>query len=209
MSTAAQAAANLANAQHSTGPITDAGKAASSKNALKHGFTAQTVLLPGEDEAAYLKLCEETSLYWKPANEQERGLVQLLSITQGRLLRCPRLEADIFSQDIPDFKAFDVISKHEARLRKQYSATLKEVTELIAARIAAEEAQMKEAIIIRRSDRNNKKESNLRAIGFDFSTEQVDAVIARQDALTRAKSIFLPKKDLKFGGYSISFQNMK
>src|SRR5579872_2182523 len=195
MSTSAQAAANLANAQHSTGPITDAGKAASSKNALKHGFTAQTVLLPGEDEVAYRKLCEETSLYWKPANEQERKLVELLSITQWRLLRCPRLEAAIFSQDIPDFKAFDVISKHEARLKKQYSSTLKELTGIIADRIAAEEAQMKDAIIIRRADRINKQPSNLKAFGFDFSVEQVDAIIDREKAVARAKNVVFPKKE--------------
>jgi hypothetical protein len=38
MSTPAQAAANLANAQQSTGPTTEAGKAASSQNALKNEF---------------------------------------------------------------------------------------------------------------------------------------------------------------------------
>ena len=52
MSSTAQAIANIENAQRSTGPRTEAGKAASSHNALKHGLTAQTVLLPGEDEIA-------------------------------------------------------------------------------------------------------------------------------------------------------------
>ena len=58
MSTQSQITANIANSQHSTGPRTEAGKAVSSQNALKHGLTAQTVLLPGEDEAAYRKMCE-------------------------------------------------------------------------------------------------------------------------------------------------------
>ncbi len=34
-------AANRANAQHSTGPVTDAGKAISSRNAVSHGLTAK------------------------------------------------------------------------------------------------------------------------------------------------------------------------
>ena len=39
MSTKAQTTANIANAQHSTGPKTESGKAASSLNHLSHGLT--------------------------------------------------------------------------------------------------------------------------------------------------------------------------
>ena len=52
MASAAQMIANKANAQHSTGPKTDAGKTTSSQNATKHGFTSKTfVILPGQEEA--------------------------------------------------------------------------------------------------------------------------------------------------------------
>ena len=52
MASAAQILANKANAQHSTGPKTDAGKTTSSQNATKHGFTSKTfVILPGQEEA--------------------------------------------------------------------------------------------------------------------------------------------------------------
>ena len=53
MANAAQFAANQANAQHSTGPLTDQGKAASARNRLNHGFRSSTVLLPGDDRAEY------------------------------------------------------------------------------------------------------------------------------------------------------------
>ena len=59
------------------GPRTEAGKAVSSHNSLKHGLTAETVLLPGEDEAAYQKLCTDTFENWKPVKEQEKALIQL------------------------------------------------------------------------------------------------------------------------------------
>ena len=39
---------NRANAQHSTGPKTVAGKQVSSLNALRHGLTSQIVVMPGE-----------------------------------------------------------------------------------------------------------------------------------------------------------------
>jgi hypothetical protein len=58
MSTPSQIAANQANAQLSTGPRTEPGKAASSLNALKTGLTGRTILLPSDDVDAYTKHLE-------------------------------------------------------------------------------------------------------------------------------------------------------
>ena len=62
-SSPARIAANRANAQKSTGPRTEAGKARSRANALKHGLTGAGVALPGEDaaaiEASFLQVQEE------------------------------------------------------------------------------------------------------------------------------------------------------
>src|SRR6204780_3894638 len=46
-------AINRANSRHSTGPRTDSGKQRSSLNALRHGLTAASAVLPSEDQAAY------------------------------------------------------------------------------------------------------------------------------------------------------------
>ncbi len=48
MTTARQIAANCRNAQKSTGPKTPNGKAITKMNALRHGLTAQEILIPGE-----------------------------------------------------------------------------------------------------------------------------------------------------------------
>lgn len=52
MTSAAKIAANQRNAAQSTGPKSEAGKAASSKNASKHGLTSQeNIILPGQESA--------------------------------------------------------------------------------------------------------------------------------------------------------------
>jgi hypothetical protein len=54
-----RAAVNRENAQHSTGPRTEAGKQRSALNALTHGLTSRTALLPAEDLAAYQNHCQQ------------------------------------------------------------------------------------------------------------------------------------------------------
>lgn len=46
-------AINRANSAHSTGPRTESGKQRSSLNALSHGLTARTAVLPTKDPEAY------------------------------------------------------------------------------------------------------------------------------------------------------------
>jgi len=166
MSTAAQLTANLANAQHSSGPRTEIGKAVSSQNALKHGLTAKTILLPGEDEAAYRKMCDGMFENFGPVTVPAQELVQLLCETQWRLQRCGRLEVAILSAEAPDFKALDIMSKHEARLKKQYSATLKEARSMIDVTASQEAAEMREAVRIRRADKLKATTTNLQDLGF-------------------------------------------
>jgi len=91
----AQLAANRANAQLSTGPVTSSGRAASSRNALKHGLTGKAVLLPNEDAAQYQRELDEYIETYRPANDEELRLVQSLNDCVWRIDRIQRLEIGV------------------------------------------------------------------------------------------------------------------
>ncbi|MBV9266892.1 MAG: hypothetical protein JO061_12055, partial [Acidobacteriaceae bacterium] len=84
MSTPAQIAANQKNAQLSTGPTSETGKAKSSLNAVKTGLTGRTVLLPGDDAALYESHVAQFVKHFEPTGEQEQNLVQSLADTEWR-----------------------------------------------------------------------------------------------------------------------------
>jgi hypothetical protein len=93
----AQFTANRANAQKSTGPVTPAGRAKSSLNAVKTGLTGQTVLLPTDDAKAYQAHLDRHFKHHAPANDQEHTLVQMIADAEWRILRIPGLEASIYA----------------------------------------------------------------------------------------------------------------
>ena len=105
MSTSAQIAANQKNAQLSSGPTSPEGKAKSSLNAVKTGLTGRTVLLPGDDAAAYETHIASFFATYKPVADEEHKLVQSLADTEWRLLRIPALEYGIYALGRLEFAA--------------------------------------------------------------------------------------------------------
>ena len=89
---------NRANAQHSTGPRSDTGKQRSALNALTHGLTARTAVLPSEDPAAYQQHHRQFHDEYRPATATETQLVHELADTSWRMNRIPLLEADVLSR---------------------------------------------------------------------------------------------------------------
>ncbi|MGA2498005.1 MAG: hypothetical protein ABSH20_09700, partial [Tepidisphaeraceae bacterium] len=95
---AARTAANRLNALKSTGPRTAAGKAKSALNALKHGLTAQSPLLPTENPADYNLFAEG---YLEELNLQaveQFNLAQQLILTSWKLNRIPQIEAKVLAE---------------------------------------------------------------------------------------------------------------
>jgi hypothetical protein len=79
MSTAAQIAANRQNAQLSSGPVTETGKAASSKNHFKYGFCGQFTVLPTESQEEFDSLVASLVEEHQPATGTESILVDKIA----------------------------------------------------------------------------------------------------------------------------------
>ncbi len=116
-------ATNLLNAQHSTGPRTEAGKKKSSLNALRHGLTSQVVVLPTEDLAAYVAFTAEFHKDLDPVNVIEKQLVQTLADTQWRLNRCATLESNLYSVAFADAAALEAKAQAAEEFEAQMDAS--------------------------------------------------------------------------------------
>jgi hypothetical protein len=86
---------NRQNAQHSTGPRSDEGRAIVAKNALRHGLRSSTVLIPGEDVEAWETLCAELKAELQPVGIREWLCVELIAGAAWRLRRLRTLEAGL------------------------------------------------------------------------------------------------------------------
>ena len=107
-----QLVANRRNAQKSTGPKTDQGKAATKYNALRHGLLAQGAIIPGEDASVFYELYEDLRKEFSPDGELEFRLVDLIATSFWRLRRLGRVEAGIFAMQ--RFKIDVVRASNEA-----------------------------------------------------------------------------------------------
>ncbi|HEY3457167.1 MAG TPA: hypothetical protein VGK64_21495 [Bryobacteraceae bacterium] len=100
---AAQLAANRANALLSTGPRTEEGRRKASLNAVKTGLTGATVLLPTDDAAEYQRHIAAYEKELQPVGLEESELVQSLADIAWRLRRIPALEMAIYAHGRIEF----------------------------------------------------------------------------------------------------------
>jgi hypothetical protein len=104
MASPAQIEANRRNAQKSTGPVTEHGKAAAKWNALKHGMAAATTVLPHEDSISFAELRKSLLNEYAPAGGIEITLVDTVANAYWRLLRVRRAETEFFNLTIKGLK---------------------------------------------------------------------------------------------------------
>lgn len=90
--------ANRRNAQLSTGPRTEAGKAAPSRNSFKHGTYSRQLVVPGEDPGALDILRASLFAEHQPSNTTERILVNEMAEHYWRLKRFRRIEAALYRE---------------------------------------------------------------------------------------------------------------
>jgi len=210
-----RAATNKANAQHSTGPRTEAGKQRSKLNALRHGLTGQTVVLPTEDHSAYQRHSQSFLDEHQPKGATETQLVQSLIDTSWRQNRAAAVETNLFSLGITEMedsiqanhqdaetalamalafrehnRAFAQIGIYSQRLARQFERTLELLRKIQDERRSRERHQLFDAAKLFKMHKEDGLSYNPAEDGFVFSNEDIETYIHRNqrldDAIERA-----------------------
>jgi hypothetical protein len=98
MTSLLQIEANRRNALRSTGPRTDTGRAASSRNALKHGLTAARIILFDEQRDEFERFYDDLIAALNPHGPMETQLAERITINAWRLRRAYRVESGLFER---------------------------------------------------------------------------------------------------------------
>jgi hypothetical protein len=98
MSSLLQIEANRRNALRSTGPRSETGRAIASRNSLKHGLTAERVILFDEQREEFERFYAELIAALKPRGPIEDQLAERVAINAWRLRRAYRVESGLFER---------------------------------------------------------------------------------------------------------------
>jgi len=93
IATRRQTAANRANAMRSTGPRTVEGKEIAARNAIRHGLTSRSVLLPGEDQTEYQRFADLIRIDCAPHGQLEEEFVKMMTDAMWARRRVSPMEA--------------------------------------------------------------------------------------------------------------------
>ncbi len=206
-----RAAVNKANAQKSTGPRTEAGKQRSSLNALRHGLTGHTIVLPTEDQSAYQRHSQSFFDECRPKGAIETQLVQSLLDTSWQLNRASAVESNLFSLGITEMedrvranhpeaetalamalayrehnRAFANISIYRQRLTREFERTLVLLRQIQAERRKNEQRQLDDAAKILKMRKAENLPYQPSDDGFVFSNSEIETFISREERRQQA-----------------------
>jgi hypothetical protein len=159
MSTEAQRAANQANAQHSTGPTTEEGKAISSQNRRKFGLTGRFTVLPWEDQEDFNLLVTRLRAEHQPTIAFETDLIEKMAQHFWLAQRAVLLQETCFDRELPiceQEKLMALYLRYQTTHERAFERCVKELRTL-------------------------RNESRKQKIGFD-SQKRKDAEEARREA---------------------------
>ena len=150
------------NGAKSRGPKTAAGRRRSSQNALKHGLTAQTLVLPTEDPEEFHQLLSSYLDQFQPDGPAESDLVHEMVAAKWRLQRLAIIETQLYIESmehaeenadgplnpaesltaaftwLASSNSFNVLQRVESRLERSYSRALRNLIQLQRLRQSAE-----------------------------------------------------------------------
>jgi len=210
---ATRAETNRRNATHSTGPVTAEGKRRASLNALRHGLTGQTVVLPQDDLAAYQRSCDQFHAELKPKGLLETKAVQTIADTYWRLDRIRPMENTLFALSIEEQEPLSSdplissafaqarsldgradllarLSLYEQRLNRSLAQAQAQLKQLQQERAQAEARDLEAAEKIRNLKDALNEPWEPEEDGFEFSSSHLDAYMRRGKLMRQADDLY-------------------
>ncbi len=205
MSTPAQAAANRANSQHSTGPKSPEGKARVALNPLTHGLARTRMFLPGEAPDEFVAFQQELAGSFHCETAAEKALADDAALAWWKIRRITEWQTDVMTSaltgvDLPEPLTKMFGASHEAALN-----TLQRYETSARGALHRAISQLRQL---------EKHHDAARASGERSSARAIDDAIKRyvfapmpgasnteallQEALNRAKPISAPDSAKKF-----------
>ena len=140
MSTEAQISANQANSQNSTGPKTEAGKAASSQNSWKHGLTVGVFrVLATEDQFNYDLLRQQLLAEHEPTTTTEAILVERMAQHHWMRTRAINYQTACLEEENGlDAARFNLFLRYEGQQERAFHKCLADLLKLRAEKQKAE-----------------------------------------------------------------------
>jgi len=195
----ARLAANRENAQKSTGPRTDEGKAKTRFNSVKHGLTGATILFTNPADAQrYNQHSFDYQHLYQPVGPEENSLVQSIIDTRWRLTTAPLLEFALIARgsaaiietnptvwnnpDRQNEKELRNLQLQEHRLARRCERDTAQLQRLQTERKANEEYKLAEAakaVLLAEHRDPNVNAVPVPGLGFAFSKERFQAYLRR------------------------------
>jgi hypothetical protein len=201
-----QIEANRENSLKSTGPSTPEGKKRSSMNAVRHGFTGQTILLTKAEAPYYEAHCRAYYDQFGPKGKLETDLVQQLADQFWSLNRLRAHTNNLIAIEEEEdavataqsaaravrdnVKALGLLSTYEQRKERAIEKTLRLLNELRNKRFDLEAADLKEAARYREVFESIEMGWSPEDDGFVCSSEELDVYLKRQ-----ARAQIVSRKD--------------
>ena len=165
MATEAQILANQNNAQHSTGPKSESGKAASAQNNFRHGLAGAFAVLPSECQDEFDTLLCGLRAEHQPSTLTEMLLVQKMAEHYWLSHRAQRLQDLTMGEDLPakdQDRQFALFLRYQTTNDRAFHQCLNQLLKLRAERrrveIGFESQQHKRAQESRRQSAETRKQ---------------------------------------------------
>ena len=133
MASAAQIDANRRNAQQSTGPRTEEGKAHSSGNAVKHGLNSRRFFVREDEQEEFASLRDALTAEFVPETAYQWDLFTQVLHASWKMCRVDRFEAELFAAHADPFgddacsRRLEMLARHRTRAERAYYRAIKEL----------------------------------------------------------------------------------